>query len=51
MTGDLIQLAGDVKKLQAYLFTFTKTINNRATGVAAGCGIVENFLQAQVDVS
>jgi len=41
MTGDLIQLAGDVKKLQACLCAFTKTINNRAAEVAAGCGIVE----------
>jgi len=51
MTGDLIQLAGDVKELQACLFTFTKTINNLATGVVADCGFVENFLQAHVDVS
>jgi len=51
MIGDILQLAGDVKKLQACLCTFTKTINHRAVGAAAGCGIVENFLQAQVAIS
>jgi hypothetical protein len=51
MITDLLQLAVEVKKLQACLCTFTKTINRRAAGVAAGCAIVENFLQAQVAIS
>jgi hypothetical protein len=51
MIGDLLQLAGDVKKLQVCLCTFTKTINHWAAGVVTGCAIVENFLQAQVAIS